>query len=50
MPANDPYVLGAIEAARRAIYTCAPYKLPRERYGEWRDITINFDPRMAMGQ
>ena len=35
----------ADEAARRAIVTCAPYKLPAEKYGTWRDITIDFDPR-----
>lgn len=42
---GDPFVRAAAEAARRAIYTCAPYKLPADKYGTWRDITIDFDPR-----
>ncbi len=47
---NGPYIQAAIGAARRAIYTCAPYKLPADRYGQWRDITLTFDPRQMMGQ
>jgi len=43
--ASDPYMRAAVDAARRAIYTCQPYKLPAERYNDWRDITIDFDPR-----
>jgi hypothetical protein len=42
---SDPFVTAAAEAARRAIYTCAPYKLPADKYNLWRDITIDFDPR-----
>lgn len=47
---NGPYIQAAIGAARRAIYTCAPYKLPADRYGQWRDISLTFDPRKMMGQ
>ncbi|MDE2133401.1 MAG: hypothetical protein KGM97_06345 [Alphaproteobacteria bacterium] len=43
--AGDPYMRAAAEAARRAIYTCAPYKLPAERYNQWHDVTFVFDPR-----
>jgi hypothetical protein len=42
--ASDPYMRAAAEAARRAIYTCAPYKLPAEKYSTWRDFTIDFNP------
>ena len=45
MAAGDPFMRAAVEAARRAIYTCAPYKLPADKYTTWRDITIDFDPR-----
>ena len=45
--ASDPFMRAAAEAARRAIYTCAPYKLPADTYSTWRDITINFDPRQV---
>jgi type IV secretory pathway VirB10-like protein len=49
--ASDPYVRAAAEAARRAIYTCAPYKLPADRYSQWNEINpFHFDPRQMMGQ
>ncbi len=43
--ASDPFMRAAAEAARRAIVTCQPYKLPADKYSAWRDITIDFDPR-----
>jgi outer membrane biosynthesis protein TonB len=42
---GNPFMRAAAEAARRAIYTCAPYRLPADRYNVWRDITVDFDPR-----
>jgi outer membrane biosynthesis protein TonB len=48
--ARDSFTRAAAEAARRAIYTCAPYKLPADRYSQWQDITLDFDPRQMMGQ
>jgi hypothetical protein len=48
--ASDPYMRAAAEAARRAIYTCAPYKLPADRYNQWHAVTFIFDPRTLMGQ
>ncbi|MBV9420258.1 MAG: hypothetical protein JO348_10850 [Alphaproteobacteria bacterium] len=41
---GDPFMRAAIEAARRAIMTCQPYKLPPDKYNTWRDITLDFDP------
>jgi hypothetical protein len=46
--ASDPFMRAAAEAARRAIYTCAPYKLPADKYSAWRDFTIDFDPRKML--
>lgn len=47
---SDPYFHAYAEAARRAIYTCAPYHLPSDRYNEWREIgDMNFDPTELMG-
>ena len=43
--ASDPFMRAAAEAARRAIYTCAPYKLPADKYSTWRDFTIDFNPK-----
>ncbi len=49
--AADPYTRASAEAARRAITVCAPYKLPAERYSQWREINpFHFDPRQMMGQ
>jgi hypothetical protein len=47
---GDPYFHAAAEAARRAIYECAPYKLPADQYKEWREINpLHFDPSKWMG-
>ncbi len=47
---SNPYSVAAADAARRAIYTCAPYKLPADRYSQWREINpFHFDPRQMMG-
>jgi outer membrane biosynthesis protein TonB len=46
---GDPYFRAAAEAARRAIYSCAPYRLPADRYNLWRDINYHFDPSEMMG-
>ena len=48
--ASDPYMRAAAEAARRAIYTCAPYRLPADRYNQWNDVTFTFNPSVMMGQ
>ena len=49
--AGNPYTRAAAEAASRAIYQCAPYKLPAKRYSEWREINpFRFDPREMMNQ
>jgi outer membrane biosynthesis protein TonB len=48
---SDPYFRAAKEAALRAIYTCAPYKLPADRYDQWREIKpFIFDPRQMTAQ
>lgn len=47
---GNPFTQAAAEAARRAIYECAPYKLPANRYNDWRSIEIQFDPRQMMGE
>ncbi len=47
--ASDPFMRAAADAAKRAIYVCAPYKLPGDRYSTWRDLDVTFDPRKMMG-
>ncbi len=47
---GNPFMAAARDAAIRAIYVCGPYKLPVDRYADWRDSTIKFDPRDLAGQ
>jgi hypothetical protein len=39
----------AAEAARRAVLRCQPYTMPVEKYGAWREVILNFDPRYMLG-
>jgi hypothetical protein len=49
--AGNGYTRAAAEAASRAIYQCQPYRLPPDRYAQWREINpFNFDPRQMMQQ
>jgi len=49
--AANSYTRAAAEAASRAIYECQPYRLPPDRYGQWREINpLRFDPRQMMEQ
>jgi hypothetical protein len=34
----------AYEAGRRALLRCGPYTLPREKYAQWRNIEVVFNP------
>ena len=44
-PAPDPRFRQAYEAGRRALLRCAPYSnLPREKYAQWREIEVVFNP------
>ena len=47
--AQTPSAIAAEESVRHAIYTCAPYRLPAERYQQWRQITLTFNPKMLRG-
>jgi hypothetical protein len=49
--AGNAYTRAAAEAASRAIYQCAPYRLPADRYAQWREFNpLRFDPRQMMEQ
>jgi hypothetical protein len=44
-PAPDARFQQAYEAGRRALIRCSPYAdLPRDKYGQWRDIEVVFNP------
>jgi hypothetical protein len=39
------YSTTAPESALRAVRRCAPYNLPPEKYDDWKQVKITFDPR-----
>jgi hypothetical protein len=39
----------APESVVRAIIACSPYNLPAEKYAEWRDIILDFNPTEMFG-
>jgi hypothetical protein len=44
-PLPDPRYQQAFEAGRRALIRCSPYTdLPREKFGQWRNIEVVFNP------
>ncbi len=50
---QSDYVFRTVaESALRALRNprCSPLKLPYPQYDIWKDITLNFDPRKALGQ
>ncbi|MHA1108614.1 MAG: cell envelope integrity protein TolA [Alphaproteobacteria bacterium] len=49
---TDPVFRTVAESAIRALRDprCAPLQLPYAHYDLWKDITLNFDPRKALGQ
>ena len=48
---GNSYTRAAAEAASRAIYQCQPYRLPQNRYEDWKEISrMRFDPRQLMEQ
>ena len=43
---GDPFYKAAADAAMRAVYQCSPLKgLPANKYNNWKEIELNFDPR-----
>jgi len=48
---SNPNTKAAADAALRAILTCAPYKLPADRYSEWQEINpLRFDASQVLGR
>jgi colicin import membrane protein len=42
---NSGVQRAAAEAARRAVLSCAPYRLPADKYETWQQVVVNFDPQ-----
>lgn len=46
----SPFFQAAADAAVRAVMLCQPYnELPAQKYAQWRDMILNFDPREMFG-
>jgi hypothetical protein len=42
---SSPFFQAAADSAVRAVFQCQPYALPSEKYENWRDMILTFDPR-----
>jgi hypothetical protein len=44
---SDPFFQAAADSARRALFnpSCQPLKLPPQKYDQWQNFTITFDPK-----
>lgn len=48
--AHNTYMQAAGDAALRAIHICEPYQLPADRYAQWQELTLIFDPTKMVGR
>ena len=46
---NDMPFRAAVDSAIRAVHKCSPIKhLPTEKYNNWKEMRLNFDPSMQL--
>ena len=46
---GSPFFRPAAEAAKRAVWQCQPYRMPKDKFATWQDMILNFDPREMLG-
>ncbi len=46
---SSPFFTAAADSAMRAVLQCQPYTMPAEKFSQWRDMLLNFDPRRMYG-
>jgi outer membrane biosynthesis protein TonB len=46
---NSPFFRPAADSAIRAVLQCQPYRLAPEKFGQWRDMLLTFDPSRMYG-
>lgn len=46
---SSPFFMPAADSAVRAVLQCQPYRMPPEKFAQWRDLMLNFDPREMYG-
>jgi len=47
--AGSPFFTAAADSAMRAVLQCQPYTMPPEKFSQWQDMLLNFDPRRMYG-
>ena len=47
--AVDPFYKAMAESALRAVLKCSPLKLPEDKYEDWRDLKLSFNPKEMFG-
>jgi outer membrane biosynthesis protein TonB len=45
----SPFFRPAADSAVRAVVQCQPYRMPPEKYEQWRDMLLTFDPSQMYG-
>ena len=48
--ARNQYMQAAGDAAMRAVHICEPYQLPADRFAQWQELTLIFDPTKMVGR
>ena len=46
---GSPFFRPAADAAKRAVWQCQPYRMPKDKFATWQDMILNFDPREMLG-
>ncbi|MGB0086722.1 MAG: cell envelope integrity protein TolA [Rhodomicrobiaceae bacterium] len=46
---GSPFFRPAADSAVRAVVQCQPYRMPAEKFSQWRDMLLTFDPSRMYG-
>ena len=46
---SSAFFTAAADSAMRAVLQCQPYTMPADKFSQWRDMLLNFDPRRMYG-
>jgi len=46
---GSPFFTAAADSAMRAVFQCQPYTMPADKFTQWHDMLLNFDPRRMYG-
>ena len=46
---GSSFFTAAADSAMRAVFQCQPYTMPADKFTQWHDMLLNFDPRQMYG-